>query len=55
MIVHKTLNKVNTHCHADHVTGTGRIKSILPTVKSVISKESEAKADHLIKDGISSN
>mmetsp|Transcript_45805 Transcript_45805/g.114598 ORF Transcript_45805/g.114598 Transcript_45805/m.114598 type:complete len:402 (-) Transcript_45805:123-1328(-) len=36
---------VNTHCHADHITGTGKIKTLLPDVKSGISKASAAKAD----------
>ncbi|CAG2117449.1 unnamed protein product [Medioppia subpectinata] len=41
----------NTHCHADHVTGSGLIKTRLntnpsqPTVKSIISEISGAKAD----------
>ena len=39
---------VNTHCHADHVTGTGEIKKRLGAgVKSGISKASGAKADIL--------
>lgn len=36
---------LNTHVHADHVTGTGLLKKELQTVKSVISKASDAKAD----------
>ncbi|CAM6126562.1 unnamed protein product [Calypogeia fissa] len=36
---------VNTHVHADHITGTGLLKKRLPGVKSVISKASGAKAD----------
>lgn len=37
---------LNTHCHADHITGTGEIKKRLgPTVKSGISKAAGAKAD----------
>jgi sulfur dioxygenase len=36
---------INTHCHADHITGTGMIKKKLPHVKSVISKAAGAKAD----------
>ncbi|EME32102.1 hydroxyacylglutathione hydrolase [Galdieria sulphuraria] len=36
---------LNTHVHADHVTGTGMLKKELKTVKSVISKASGAKAD----------
>lgn len=37
--------------HADHVTGTGKLKSLLPNAKSVISKESGAKADVFLEPG----
>ncbi|XP_076161017.1 persulfide dioxygenase ETHE1, mitochondrial [Ptiloglossa arizonensis] len=36
---------MNTHMHADHITGTGRLKKLLPGCKSVISLASGAKAD----------
>ncbi|KZC05125.1 Protein ETHE1, mitochondrial [Dufourea novaeangliae] len=36
---------VNTHMHADHITGTGRLKSLLPGCQSAISRTSGAKAD----------
>merc|ERR1711872_570013 len=36
---------LNTHVHADHITGTGRLKRLLPNTKSVISKASGAKSD----------
>uniref|UniRef100_A0A2M4BUN5 Persulfide dioxygenase ETHE1, mitochondrial n=1 Tax=Anopheles marajoara TaxID=58244 RepID=A0A2M4BUN5_9DIPT len=40
---------LNTHMHADHVTGTGYLKQLLPGTLSVISKNSGAKADrHLV-------
>eukprot|EP00287_Rhodomonas_sp_CCMP768_P004850 CAMPEP_0196731306 /NCGR_PEP_ID=MMETSP1091-20130531/11103_1 /TAXON_ID=302021 /ORGANISM="Rhodomonas sp., Strain CCMP768" /LENGTH=233 /DNA_ID=CAMNT_0042074435 /DNA_START=36 /DNA_END=737 /DNA_ORIENTATION=+ len=42
---------VNTHCHADHVTGTGRLKSLVPSCKSMISKASGAKADEFFGHG----
>ncbi|CAF0995743.1 unnamed protein product [Brachionus calyciflorus] len=42
---------LNTHVHADHITGSGRIKSFMPNVKSVISEASKAVADIHIKDG----
>ncbi|XP_028920252.1 persulfide dioxygenase ETHE1, mitochondrial isoform X2 [Ornithorhynchus anatinus] len=42
---------VNTHCHADHVTGTGLLRSLLPGCRSVISRLSGAKADLLIAEG----
>ncbi|XP_017772161.1 PREDICTED: persulfide dioxygenase ETHE1, mitochondrial [Nicrophorus vespilloides] len=35
---------INTHMHADHITGTGELKK-LTNCKSVISKASGAKAD----------
>ena len=36
---------VNTHMHADHITGSGLLKKALPGCKSVISRSSGAKAD----------
>ena len=42
---------VNTHMHADHITGTGELKKLVPDVKSVISKASGAQADVKIADG----
>eukprot|EP00871_Galdieria_phlegrea_P004380 jgi/Galph1/4943/GphlegSOOS_G3682.1 len=36
---------MNTHVHADHVTGTGLLKKHFPSAQSVISKASQAKAD----------
>jgi len=42
---------INTHCHADHVTGTGEIKNRCPGVKSGISRSSGAKADILYEPG----
>nr|XP_028598234.1 persulfide dioxygenase ETHE1, mitochondrial isoform X1 [Podarcis muralis] len=42
---------VNTHCHADHITGTGLLKKLLPGCRSVISKHSGASADLLIQEG----
>lgn len=36
--------------HADHVTGTGKLKALLPGSKSIISKASGAKADLYIED-----
>ena len=42
---------VNTHAHADHITGTGLLKRQLPGLKSIISKSSTAKADVLVQDG----
>jgi len=42
---------LNTHVHADHITGTGRLKKLVPGVQSVISAKSGAEADVLVKDG----
>ena len=43
---------LNTHCHADHITGTGKIKQILgSTCQSVIAKASSALADIHLADG----
>lgn len=40
---------LNTHMHADHITGTGRLKLLLPSCKSMISHSSDAKADILLE------
>ena len=46
---------MNTHVHADHVTGTGEIKRLMSLNNeaplSVISQASGAEADHLVRDG----
>ncbi|XP_058101111.1 persulfide dioxygenase ETHE1 homolog, mitochondrial-like [Magnolia sinica] len=42
---------INTHVHADHVTGTGLIKGRILGVKSIISKASNSKADILVEAG----
>ena len=42
---------LNTHMHADHITGTGLLKKLVPETKSVISKESGAKADVYVEHG----
>ncbi|KAL5731803.1 persulfide dioxygenase [Ranunculus cassubicifolius] len=42
---------INTHVHADHITGTGVIKSKVPGVKSIISKASNSKADLFVSHG----
>ncbi|MED6118116.1 Polypeptide N-acetylgalactosaminyltransferase 3, variant 2 [Stylosanthes scabra] len=47
----KLVYALNTHVHADHVTGTGLIKSKVPSVKSVISKASGATADLFVEPG----
>ncbi|XP_055801374.1 persulfide dioxygenase ETHE1 homolog, mitochondrial-like [Solanum dulcamara] len=47
----KLIYAINTHVHADHVTGSGLIKTKFPHVKSVISKASNAKADLFVEPG----
>ncbi|XP_022118491.1 persulfide dioxygenase ETHE1, mitochondrial isoform X2 [Pieris rapae] len=47
----KLVYAMNTHMHADHITGTGKLKSLLPGTKSVIGKGSGAQADIYLKDG----
>ena len=42
---------LNTHVHADHVTGTGALKERLSYLKSVISTASGAEADIHVKHG----
>jgi sulfur dioxygenase len=42
---------VNTHVHADHVTGSGEIKKRIPTCKSAIAKVSQAMSDVLLSEG----
>lgn len=42
---------INTHAHADHITGTGILKERLPGLASVISKASGAKSDIAVSDG----
>ncbi|CAK7351727.1 unnamed protein product [Dovyalis caffra] len=47
----KLIYALNTHVHADHVTGTGLIKTKSPGVKSIISKASGSKADLVVEPG----
>ena len=42
---------LNTHCHADHVTGTGELKKRVPDMQSVISTASGAQADIHVQAG----
>ena len=42
---------MNTHVHADHISGSGRLKTLLPECRSVISRASGAKADIYLEDG----
>ncbi|CAH2036587.1 unnamed protein product [Thlaspi arvense] len=47
----KLIYAMNTHVHADHVTGTGLLKTKVPGVKSLISKASGSKADMFLEPG----
>ena len=42
---------LNTHLHADHITGTGLLKQLVPGIQSVISKATGAEADILVENG----
>lgn len=42
---------LNTHCHADHITGTGYLKQLLPGAMSVIGKHASSNADRWLDDG----
>jgi len=42
---------MNTHVHADHITGTGRLKKLVPSCKSILSKASGGQADRLVESG----
>jgi len=47
----KLVYAVNTHVHADHITGTGLLKRRLPGVASAISQVSGGKADLYLSHG----
>nr|XP_036868288.1 persulfide dioxygenase ETHE1, mitochondrial isoform X1 [Manis javanica] len=47
----RLLYAVNTHCHADHITGSGLLRSLLPGCQSIISRLSGAQADLHLEDG----
>lgn len=42
---------INTHAHADHITGTGILKTKVEGLKSIISAASTAKADVTFSPG----
>ena len=42
---------VNTHVHADHITGTGWLKALIPSCQSVLAKVAKGQADILFDDG----
>jgi glyoxylase-like metal-dependent hydrolase (beta-lactamase superfamily II) len=41
----------NTHVHADHITGSGKLKHVFPSTKSILSVHSGAKSDVKVKHG----
>jgi sulfur dioxygenase len=41
---------VNTHCHADHISGTWKLKKIFASCKSAISTTSGAECDIPLED-----
>lgn len=41
----------NTHVHADHISGTGELKKLIPSCESIISTSSGALADVYVKSG----
>ena len=42
---------LNTHCHADHITGSGTIKTKNNEIKSVLGSYNDCKADIKVKEG----
>ena len=42
---------INTHMHADHITGTGKLKAAIPGSQSAISRVSGADCDVALDDG----
>lgn len=47
----KLTQTANTHCHADHITGSGKIKALRPDVTSAIAAASAAAADVKLSPG----
>lgn len=42
---------VNTHVHADHITGSGKLKQMIEGCQSVLGEDSGAKADVYVGQG----
>lgn len=42
---------LNTHVHADHITGTGELKQRCPQMRSVLSSKAGGKADLYVEHG----
>uniref|UniRef100_A0A914WT07 Persulfide dioxygenase ETHE1, mitochondrial n=1 Tax=Plectus sambesii TaxID=2011161 RepID=A0A914WT07_9BILA len=47
----KLLYALNTHVHADHVTGTGELKKHFPLMKTVLANKANAKSDLQVQHG----
>uniref|UniRef100_A0A914V4W4 Persulfide dioxygenase ETHE1, mitochondrial n=1 Tax=Plectus sambesii TaxID=2011161 RepID=A0A914V4W4_9BILA len=47
----KLLYALNTHVHADHVTGTGELKKRFPLMKTVLASKANAKSDVQVEHG----
>lgn len=47
----KLIYGINTHAHADHITGTGILKTKVEGLKSIISEASKAQADIKVSPG----
>ncbi|EFO90010.1 hypothetical protein CRE_30598 [Caenorhabditis remanei] len=47
----KLLYGINTHVHADHVTGTHKLKSAFPSMQSVLCSKSGGEADKYVSEG----
>ncbi|CAM1301818.1 ETHE1 (predicted) [Pycnogonum litorale] len=47
----KLLYAINTHVHADHITGSGKLKEIFAGCKSILGSLNKAKADLYFKEG----
>jgi sulfur dioxygenase len=45
------LYALNSHVHADHVTGTGELKKRFPLMKTLLSVQAGAKSDRFVKHG----
>jgi sulfur dioxygenase len=42
---------INTHCHADHITSTGKMKETVPGLVTAISRASGARSDLPLEHG----
>lgn len=42
---------MNTHVHADHITGSGKLKGMIEGCKSILGEDSGAQADLYVGQG----